>query len=90
MVQLTVAKFFNMPKSELRSKRRSKNIVVPRQIAMHLSRSLTNLSLPEIGNAFGGKDHTTVLHSCKKIEAEMLKCDQMKNTVEQLSTTLKQ
>ena len=72
MVQKSVSAFYSIPLSELRAKKRNKNIVLPRQVAMYLSRKLTNLSLPEIGNAFGGKDHTTVLHSCKKIENEIL------------------
>ena len=70
-IQKSVAEHFRVPLSELRAKKRTKNIVLPRQVAMYLSRQLTNMSLPEIGNAFGGKDHTTVIHSCKKIEREI-------------------
>ncbi len=88
VVQKTVAEFFRIPFSELRAKKRTKNIVFPRQIAMYLSRQLTAQSLPEIGNAFGGKDHTTVLHSCKKIEQGLIKDVEIKNIVEQLLTTL--
>jgi len=92
MVQKSVADFFGMPMSELRTKKRHKNIVLPRQVAMYLSRQLTNMSLPEIGNAFGGKDHTTVLHSCKKIEREMdaAQGGNLKNTIRELTTLLKQ
>jgi chromosomal replication initiator protein len=54
--------------SDLLSKRRSRSIARPRQVAMSLSKELTNHSLPEIGNAFGGRDHTTVLHACRKIK----------------------
>lgn len=92
MVQKSVAQFFGMPLSELRSKNRHRNVVLPRQIAMYLSRQLTNMSLPEIGNAFGGKDHTTVLHSCKKIETEIKRGDggHLKNTIAELTTALKQ
>ncbi len=88
MVQKTVAEFFRVPISELRAKKRTKNIVFPRQIAMYLSRKLTAQSLPEIGNAFGGKDHTTVLHSCKKIEQGLAQDREIKNIIEQLLTTL--
>lgn len=88
VVQKTVAEFFRIPLSELRAKKRTKNIVFPRQIAMYLSRQLTAQSLPEIGNAFGGKDHTTVLHSCKKIEQGLTRDGEIKNIVEQLLTTL--
>jgi len=89
-VQKSVASFFNLPLSELRARKRNKNIVVPRQIAMYLSRQLTNQSLPEIGNAFGGKDHTTVLHSCKKIESQISEDSNLRHLVERLTTTLKQ
>ena len=88
MVQKTVAEFFRVPLSELRAKKRTQNIVLPRQIAMYLSRKLTGQSLPEIGNAFGGKDHTTVMHSCKKIEQNLLGDREIKNIVEQLLTNL--
>ncbi len=81
MVQKTVAEFFRVPLSELRAKKRTQNIVLPRQIAMYLSRKLTGQSLPEIGNAFGGKDHTTVMHSCKKIEQNLLGDREIKNIV---------
>jgi chromosomal replication initiator protein len=66
-IQQTVAEHFGLKASELRSKRRLRSITFPRQIAMFLCRELTNSSLPEIGRYFGGKDHTTVLHSCAKI-----------------------
>jgi len=69
-VKKVVADYFSVKVSDLRSKRRTVSIVRPRQIAMYLVRELTQHSLPEIGEYFGGKDHTTVLHSCNKITAE--------------------
>lgn len=66
-IQKTVAEFFKVRVSDLLSKRRSRSVTRPRQIAMALSKELTNHSLPEIGDAFGGRDHTTVLHACKLI-----------------------
>jgi len=90
MVQKTVAQYFNLPISELRAKRRTKNIVLPRQVAMYITRSLTQMSLPEIGFAFGGKDHTTVLHSCKKIEHLLIEDMNLKNITQQIITSLKQ
>jgi chromosomal replication initiator protein len=75
IIQNKVAEVFAIHVNDLKSKKRSKNIVIPRQVAMYLTRKLTNLSLPEIGNQFGGKDHTTVLHSCKKMD-ELLNVDQ--------------
>ena len=55
--------------SDLKSKKRNKSIAIPRQIAMYLIRENTSSSLPEIGRAFGNKDHSTVLHSCRKVKA---------------------
>jgi chromosomal replication initiator protein len=66
-IQKTVAEYYKIRVSDLLSKRRSRSVARPRQIAMALSKELTNHSLPEIGEAFGGKDHTTVLHACRKV-----------------------
>ena len=71
-IQKTVAEYYNIKLSELLSKRRSRSITRPRQLAMALTKELTRHSLPEIGEAFNGRDHTTVLHACKKI-AELRK-----------------
>lgn len=68
-IQKTVADFYRIKIVELLSKKRTRVIARPRQIAMTLARELTQLSLPEIGNAFGGRDHSTVLHACKTIES---------------------
>ncbi|HXK00562.1 MAG TPA: chromosomal replication initiator protein DnaA [Buchnera sp. (in: enterobacteria)] len=67
-IQKKVAEYYKIKVSDLLSKRRSRSVARPRQIAMAMSKKLTNHSLPEIGNAFGGRDHTTVLHACRKIE----------------------
>jgi len=90
MIQKEVAEHFNISSSELKAKRRTKNIILPRQIAMYLGRRLTNLSLPEIGGAFGGKDHTTVLHSCKKIDQHLTSDLKVRSAVERLITKLQQ
>ncbi|MDO8704928.1 MAG: chromosomal replication initiator protein DnaA [Sulfuricaulis sp.] len=66
-IQKTVAEYFKIRISDLHSKSRSRQVARPRQVAMALSKELTDHSLPEIGNAFGGRDHTTVLHACRKI-----------------------
>jgi len=68
-IQKTVADFYRLKIVDMLSKKRTRVIARPRQIAMSLARELTQLSLPEIGNAFGGRDHTTVLHACKTIES---------------------
>jgi len=66
-IQTTVAEYYRIKTSDLMSKRRNRTIARPRQMAMALAKELTNHSLPEIGDAFGGRDHTTVLHACRKI-----------------------
>jgi chromosomal replication initiator protein len=67
-IQKTVAEYYKIRIAELLSKRRSRSIARPRQVAMALAKELTNHSLPEIGDAFGGRDHTTVLHACKRVK----------------------
>lgn len=66
-IQRTVAEYYNIKHADMLSKRRNRTIARPRQVAMALAKELTNHSLPEIGDAFGGRDHTTVLHACRKI-----------------------
>ncbi len=88
MIQKKVSEFFNVSIADLKTSRRQKYLVLPRQIAMYLTRKLTKHSLPEIGNAFGGKDHTTVLHSCKKIEKDINASSELRRTIEQLTTSL--
>ena len=66
-IQKTVAEYYKIRLAEMLSKRRSRSIARPRQVAMALARELTNHSLPEIGDAFGGRDHTTVIHACERI-----------------------
>ena len=66
-IQKTTAEYFNIKVGDLLSKRRSRTIARPRQLAMAIAKELTNHSLPEIGDAFGGRDHTTVLHACRKV-----------------------
>jgi chromosomal replication initiator protein len=67
-IQKTVAEYYKIRIADLLSKRRSRSIARPRQVAMALAKELTNHSLPEIGDAFGGRDHTTVLHACRRIK----------------------
>jgi chromosomal replication initiator protein len=90
LIQKRVAEFFNVGVNDLKTKRRNKNIVLPRQVAMYLARELTSLSLPEIGTGFGGKDHTTVLHSWNKIKAGLSKEGNLRNSVEKLISEIKQ
>lgn len=73
-IQKTVADFYNIRVLDLKSKRRNRQIARPRQVAMTIAKELTSMSLPDIGDAFGGRDHTTVIHACKKI-AELIRID---------------
>ena len=66
-IQRTVAEYYKIKVSDLMSKRRSRSVARPRQVAMSLSKELTNHSLPEIGENYGGRDHTTVLHACRRV-----------------------
>lgn len=90
MIQKEISSFFEISVSDIKSKKRSRNVILPRQVSMFLARKLTNLSLPEIGAAFGGKDHTTVMHSCRKIETDIEKDADLKKTIEKLLTLLQQ
>lgn len=73
-IQRVVSEYYKIKVADLHSKRRSRSVARPRQVAMALSKELTNHSLPEIGNAYGGRDHTTVLHACRKV-AELREID---------------
>jgi chromosomal replication initiator protein len=84
VIQKVVANYFNIKISDFKVKRKTKGFVVPRQIAIYLSRKLTGSSLIEIGEKFGGKDHSTVLHSIKKVEEKMSNDPSFKEMIENL------
>ncbi|MBC6429091.1 MAG: chromosomal replication initiator protein DnaA [Cellvibrionales bacterium] len=87
-IQKVVADYFKIRRQDLLSKSRKRSVVRPRQLAMHLAKELTNHSLPEIGDAFGGRDHTTVLHACRKIQ-QLAKDDRdMQEDLQNLHRTL--
>ncbi|HAA89709.1 MAG: Chromosomal replication initiator protein DnaA [Thermoanaerobacterales bacterium 50_218] len=88
LIQKAVAEHFDVKVEDLKAKKRTKNIAFPRQIAMYLARELTDASLPRIGQEFGGRDHTTVLHAHEKIKEEMRKDEDLKATVEKIIKTL--
>jgi chromosomal replication initiator protein len=87
-IQKRVADHFQIRHSDMTSKRRPNNIAIPRQVAMYLSRTLTKHSLQEIGDAFGGRDHGTVIHACKAVDNMMEQDSSMRSTVEFLKTQL--
>ena len=88
-IQKTVADFFNIKVADMYSKKRPANIARPRQIAMYLAKELTQKSLPEIGDLFGGRDHTTVLHAVRKIAADRAKNPECNHELHVLEQTLK-
>jgi chromosomal replication initiator protein len=87
-IQRTVAEYYKIKIADLLSKRRNRSIARPRQIAMALSKELTNHSLPEIGDAFGGRDHTTVLHACRKVKSLREETHDIKEDYSNLIRTL--
>ena len=90
LIQKKVSEFFSIDETEMKTKKRSRSVSYPRQVAMFLSRELTNFSLPDIGGFFGGRDHSTVVHACDKINKEIKINDQTKGVVEKLRRTIKE
>ncbi|MEW6997509.1 chromosomal replication initiator protein DnaA [Colwelliaceae bacterium BS250] len=87
-IQRTVAEYYKIKVADLLSKRRNRSVARPRQIAMALAKELTNHSLPEIGDAFGGRDHTTVLHACRKVKSLREETHDIKEDYSNLIRTL--
>ena len=87
-IQKNVAEYFDVRLADMTSKRRPANIAFPRQVAMYLARCHTKASLHEIGDAFGGRDHGTVLHACKTVSVRMKKEDQVRQSITMLDTQL--
>jgi chromosomal replication initiator protein len=83
-----VAEFFGIKLTDLRAQNRTKAIAFPRQIAMYLSRQLTHASLSEVGRAFGGKDHTTVLHGVEKIQQMLQEDPKFKKTIDSITQSI--
>ena len=87
-IQEVVANFFKIDKSDLISAKKSNDIAYPRQIAMYLCRTVGQMSFPKIGNDFGGRDHTTVMHAHKKIEKDIKENTNTRLTVESLKSII--
>ncbi|KGJ98783.1 chromosomal replication initiator protein DnaA [Thalassotalea sp. ND16A] len=87
-IQRTVAEYYKIKIADILSKRRNRSVARPRQIAMALAKELTNHSLPEIGDAFGGRDHTTVLHACRKVKTLREETHDIKEDYSNLIRTL--
>lgn len=89
LIQKIVAAQFNLKPDDLKAKNRARNISFPRQIAMYLTRTMTDLSLPKIGDLYGGRDHTTVIHALEKITTEMNNDPNLSNIIEELINNIK-
>ena len=88
LIQDVVSSFYSLRVEELKSQRRTRNVSFPRQIAMYLCRKLTDMSLPKIGEEFGGRDHTTVIHAYEKISQSLKEDDALKDTINDLTKKL--
>lgn len=89
-IQEIVANYFNLKIDDLKSQRRTRNVAYPRQIAMYLSRKLTDMSLPKIGEEFGGRDHTTVIHAYEKISENLKNDENLQHTVADITKKVTQ
>jgi chromosomal replication initiator protein len=87
-IQKTICEYFNIKIADLKAKRRTQNIALPRQVAMYLCRKHTETSFPTIGDKFGGRDHSTVIHASKTIERKIKEDPHMLTTIEKLERTL--
>jgi chromosomal replication initiator protein len=90
LVKKHICKHFNIKQADLESSKRSRNLAFPRQIAMYICRDLTDLSLPKIGEFFGNRDHTTVLHACDKISTEIKANESLRAVVKDLEQSIKE
>ncbi len=89
LIMQTVSDYYGLTLDDMTGPTRKREITVPRQIAMYLTREMTGMSLPQIGNVFGGRDHTTVLHSCKTVEANMTANTDIRAVVEDIKNLVK-
>ena len=89
LIMQTVTDYYGLTMSDLTGPTRKREITVPRSIAMYLTREMTGMSLPQIGIVFGGRDHTTVLHSCKSVEANMTQNPDFKAVVDDIKQLVK-
>ena len=89
LIQRTVADYFNLSSQELKSKKRTRVVAFPRQLAMFIAREVTEYSTTEIGLEFGGRDHTTVMHACQRIDARMRTDPTLEPTIQYLIRTIK-
>jgi len=89
-IQRKLSDYYDIRMADMKSSRRPRAIAYPRQLAMYLARNMTRRSLNEIGEAFGGRDHTTVLHACQKIENQIIIDKHLHNTLSYLEKEIRQ
>jgi len=89
LIQRVVAEYFSLSHADLKGNRRTKAIAFPRQLAMHITREITEFSTTEIGNSFGGRDHTTVMHACQKVQDKIRTDDTLESTIQFLIRSIK-
>lgn len=89
LIQKVVASHYNIRIEDFKAKKRTKQVAFPRQVAMYLVRELTDLSLPKIGEAFGGRDHTTVIHACDKINNELNENFELQDKIKDIIESIK-
>ncbi len=89
LIKKYICKHFNIKQVDLESAKRSRNLAFPRQIAMYICRDMTSLSLPKIGEFFGNRDHTTVLHACDKISGEMKTNESLREVIKEIQQSIK-
>ncbi len=87
-IKEVVANYYNISLEDLVSKKKTKNIAYPRQVAMYIARKLTDYSLPKLGEEFGGRDHSTVLHAYNKVEEDIESSQEVKKNVDDLISML--
>ena len=90
LIKKYICKHFNIKQSDIESSKRSRNLAFPRQIAMYMCRDMTDLSLPKIGEFFGNRDHTTVLHACDKISNEIKINESLRDVIKELEKSIKE
>lgn len=89
LIQKKVADYFDIKPSDMKTKKRTRQVAYPRHIAMYLAREMTGLTLPDIGEHFGGRDHSTVIHACGKVESDLKKNQNVKNLLQKLMLDIK-
>jgi chromosomal replication initiator protein len=89
-IQRVVAEYFSLSPNDLKGKKKTKNIVFPRQLAMYIAREITDYSTTELGQSFGGRDHATVIHSIDKIKGQLLTDSTLDSTIESLKRLIKE